>query len=386
MSVRDRFLLSKVFSLTYFWIAVSVPYLLYRGLSIDQALGVIAFYGILISILEYPTGVIGDYYGHRVSMIAGNLLYGISMLVMAMPGGIPVYVLASILLALGGSLISGSDEAFLKTISNDFKHDIARLSSLEDFVLMVVAVTGGILASFSMTLPVVLTGMFGFAAVAVLLTIQHDATVRDHKQHEGNIFTTARAGLRKVRHDRVLLGLIVSFSAFGAVAQAVKSLFGSFSDVFALPVEYIGVLVGAGMLLRALAKRNAARFDHVPDFMLLALMVAGLALAASGSIATAVLGLLVFNSFFGVIAIRSKVRIHDGVEDSIRASVLSFNSLVSRFVHSGVLSGMGFMIAASSFSQLMMYLSVLIAVASILFISVKIPTARRVTSVTGYPR
>ncbi len=75
----------------------------------------------LVSVIaEIPTGVIADKYGKRLSLILGNLAFGIGTLSYFVGHSFTAFVLAEILMGIGQALYSGADEALfydtLKTL------------------------------------------------------------------------------------------------------------------------------------------------------------------------------------------------------------------------------------------------------------------------------
>ena len=75
----------------------------------------------MIVVLEYPTGVSGDQYSHKFSVLSGLLSTALGFFLLSMDGSYLFFLFSSSFVALGLSLIYGSDTALLHSVSMDFK-------------------------------------------------------------------------------------------------------------------------------------------------------------------------------------------------------------------------------------------------------------------------
>ena len=147
------FQISQAFASFSFGIALVVPYILFRGFSIEQAFSLISFFALVNIITEFPTGVIGDYYSHRLSVILGIAISIICSILFILNLPLIGYYVILGFSALGVSLIQGSDLALLKTIPPNFKKEYALMGSVSDFVVFLAALASGFIVMIDIRLP-----------------------------------------------------------------------------------------------------------------------------------------------------------------------------------------------------------------------------------------
>ena len=70
-------------------------------------------YSLSLALFEIPSGYLADVIGRRASLIIGSLLGTLGFVVLSFSHSLPGFLLAEIILGLGGSFISGSDSALL---------------------------------------------------------------------------------------------------------------------------------------------------------------------------------------------------------------------------------------------------------------------------------
>ena len=84
-----------------------------NGLSMMQIMILHSIYSILVTVLEIPTWYIADIYGRRKSLIIGSFIHALWIVYYAIAWDFVWFVIAEWLFAIGISLISGANSAFL---------------------------------------------------------------------------------------------------------------------------------------------------------------------------------------------------------------------------------------------------------------------------------
>ncbi len=84
-----------------------------HGLSMTQIMLLQSLYEICVTLLEIPTGYIADIYGRRQSLIWGSLIHALGILYYAISSDFVWFMVAELIFAVGISLISGANSAFL---------------------------------------------------------------------------------------------------------------------------------------------------------------------------------------------------------------------------------------------------------------------------------
>jgi MFS family permease len=103
----------KALSWFYMAIAFLFPYYSSVGLTLQDFLLVQSIFAIAVVLFEFPTGYIGDRFGHHRSIQLGLLCSTVGWLIMCFFHTFASFALAEICMALGAALVSGSDSALL---------------------------------------------------------------------------------------------------------------------------------------------------------------------------------------------------------------------------------------------------------------------------------
>lgn len=357
-SPRKLYFLSEGMSFVYFWIALSVPYLQYRGLSIAEALSLMSLYQLFGVILEYPTSVFGDRFGYKLSMVIANILLGSSMFMVAQPGNYQWYLLSLFVLSLGNSFTSGNTQGLLNSITSDVRNDTARRGAIAEFVIFVSAIVGTWIGTISYEIAIYTSGAFMFAATIPLLFVRATKKTKP-VESIATIFKDSFLALRSQTLQKIYLNVAV----FGGFHFATKSIFGSFGQLYSYSLTAIGWLVGLGGLAKSGASVLYTRYQQIPKLVVGLVMVGTVALAGfTGPLMSAVL-LILFIIAISYLLAHMDGDIHELAEDHIRSSLFSFKRLTIRLFSSIYLFFIGLAIDANRFSLFMVATGMLMLLA-----------------------
>ena len=109
----------RFLSTAYLFVPVLVLFFQQRGLDFTQIALLNSVYALTAIVCEVPTGVLADRFGRRRAMIAGALLMALGCLVNYRGQTFWVFALGEGLLALGLTLSSGADSAYLYDLLRD---------------------------------------------------------------------------------------------------------------------------------------------------------------------------------------------------------------------------------------------------------------------------
>ena len=368
MSLKKRvgmklYIASLIFSYSYFWIALAVPYLAYRGLSGAQIFTLMSLYQLIGALLEYPTGILGDRYGYKRMLTIGNYLSGLSMLILIFSTNYIGYLFGLITLALASGFLSGNDMGMLSQISHKVKKDTANYHALSDTIFFLSAVVGGYLVKYiGYEWTLFVSGFLMTVANVPLSMIK----VRD-KGPESNMVrkfnVILKDGLRSVRQP-LLAQVILIASIFGGFTFTIKSIVGSYGDIYGIDVATVSLYIGLGGLARALGGKLYSIYTANKAFIPL-FTTASLTLIASLS-STAAMSLnliLLLQIAIGYISSQIDGDMQEIVEDHVRSSVFSLKRLILRLVSSIILTIYGYALD-NSLQNL-----VILGVAIIMFVS-----------------
>src|SRR5580658_5321019 len=105
------------------YLFIPVLYLQSRGLSFTQIGLLSTVYCVTVMVFEVPTGALADHFGRRLAMTMGSLLMAAGCLVDYAGRSFPVFALGDGLLALGMTLASGADSAYLFDLLRDHRRE-----------------------------------------------------------------------------------------------------------------------------------------------------------------------------------------------------------------------------------------------------------------------
>lgn len=366
-----KFFIARTFSSMYFWAGISIPYLIFRGLTVQQAVTTIAIYAISNVILEYPTGVIGDYFGHKLSIALGGIFFFIGFILMAQSWPHYIfYYIASFINAIGDSLESGSDEALLHSITTKFEDQLGNYKGLKGILKLISTTIAGIIASINLPLTVILTALANLFAAFIIVSIKTNKEVENSNlEFKGNIFNKATEGIHYVKSTKGLFLLIIFVSIVFGYNLSLKTILGTFDEIFNIDIKYIGLMIGMNYFIGSLGYKleKHSKFIKTQFLVLMTLISFGLILLTNNPIY--IFSLLIFGIFInGFIVMRIKIQLHEMINNSIRASVISLHNLLARLLSSTYLFLAGYILDLLSFNWLI-YLTILIfVVASSIFL------------------
>ncbi len=342
-----------------FWMVTLVAYLQYRSLSLAQALQILSIYSILVVILEYPTGVIGDYFSHKISILMGSVIIIPFFALLTLPGNFYYYTTLFVMAALAVTFVSGSDTAFFHSISKDFKKDLAEITPYALIMATVNIAIGGLVASIDIKYPLYLSLIYAIPTLPLLLSIK----AKSEKSEKGNIFLTASAGIKDIVSNPKLKSLIIISSVFNAFFTSIKWFYNPLFEKINLPVSYWGFIVSGAFLLIAL---GAQIYRFKSSFNLIITSIFSLGAIVLIGITRywlfPLIGIWVTHIIRGYQDTHLGVEMNEAIKSTRRASILSFNSLSTRLLSALYISGTGFLLPRSSFFVVLSITAAIIAV------------------------
>jgi MFS family permease len=360
------FQISQAFASFSFGIALVVPYMLYRGFSIEQAFSLVSFFALVNIITEFPTGVIGDYYSHRFSVILGIVISIICSAFFVLDLPLIGYYIILGFSALGVSLVQGSDLALLKSISPNFKIEFALMGSVSDFVIFLAALASGFIVMIDIRLPWIMNIFPYTVAILFLLFIKDSRRIKGI--HAENMLAQSRLALDYVFKHKAVLIIVVLAGILGGYAISIKTLTGSFVEVFDSSPQIVAWLVSLVFLSRAIGKKFAVSVEKLGYKLLFILLLLTLViLAYAPNIIIAGFALIVGNFILGVLIILLNSFLVEETVDGIEASVLSLRNLLVRTFSSGYLFFFGFLLARIEFGNVILLTILLFLVLGLIY-------------------
>lgn len=299
-------------------------------------------------IFEIPTGVVADVYSRRLSIIIGNLIMGVGLMLYAVPD-FATLLLASALWGLGYTFTSGATQAWLADELGDERSGRAYLrgAQLAQAGVIVGTLAAIALGQWRLNLPIVLGGA-GFIVLAIFQVLVmpergFSPTPRAERETWAEMRGAFLAGTRLVRARPILLTIIAIELVHGAYSEGYDRLWtahlvrdihvpavgGYPSIVWIGSIELLIALLAMGATQLALRHIDTTR--HTPLTRAL--------VALEGVLIVSVLGFALVGSFWvaaGCLIVVSLMRelldplkaawTNQSLEPRVRATVFSMTS------------------------------------------------------------
>ena len=355
MTDLTRIKLANIFFSARFWVATMVLYLTSRDIPTAYVFQLIGFYYVMSVLLEYPTGVIGDYYSHRLSVFWGYIILAISYVLLSFSGGILFYGVTLFLLALGGSLVSGSDNALLYTASNNFKKDFSQVKTYGIIITFIAVSIGGFVSAIDLRIPLYLTAIFLIWAAILVIATKIKAK---GKTDGANIFSFGKEGIKHLFRSKQLLNIMIVSALVGAFFFSFKWLYNPLFLELELNVASWGILIGIATLLIAGGVKFYEKFSRL-NIVLMALVLIGSVLVIGITLPTvALFGMFISHFMRGYLETKLTVDMNEAITESMRSSILSLKRLTIRVGAVIFMSVSGFLLDKTSIA-IIMFASVL---------------------------
>ena len=338
---KEIYKLYAIKALRSFMVAMPIIalYFLDSGLSIRDIFLLQIIFAIAVVVVEVPSGYIAVVFGRKNSLVIGSLFASVGLFAYYLGDSFSGFVVAELLLALSAGFISGADSAFLfDTLDGVGESKLyamyeGRKLSVSTFSEAIASLLGGALALVSALGNLFLVhAIFMLLAVVVSLSLREPKVPRRIKKRMGVIAILTFA----LRENKRLLYL----NMFGAVLSASTLAMVWFSQPYwkeiGVPLLAFGVLWAALNLLVAISSWFAHRLERIFRFrnLFAALAVMPLVLYVAVALAgphIAVVGIMaLFWVLRGINTPIIRDYINREVDASIRATVLSVQSLFSK--------------------------------------------------------
>jgi MFS family permease len=360
------FYLSQILAYSYFWISLSVPYLLYRGLTPTEVFSLMAIYQFFGVILEYPTGILGDRFGYKKASYFANFFAFLAMVIISFPGSYSFYFFGLLVLAFATGLSSGNDMGLLKQVSNNIKKDVGNYNALADVTIFFAAIIGGYLSTISYEFALITSGVLMlFANLPLVFLREIEIEVSADTISLSKIIKDSYTALTKP----ALKWLFLLIAIVGGFAFTIKTIFGNFGELFAISVTHIGWLIGLGGLARAVGARLSVKLSlfslpqisFVIGFLLLCTSIS----PSFRSMAILLMLVQVGIGYFGSVL---DGEMHEQLNAQIRGSIFSIKRLVMRLFSSFYLAVFGYLADPKTVPIFFVLAGALVCLATALFV------------------
>lgn len=325
-------------------------------------------------LLEVPLGTVADKYPRRNLLIIALLVHALGF-ILWFGGSFVFYASGFILWGFKNALVSGTQEAFvydeLKTYGKETQYEKVngKLESAFWIGITLSAVLGGLIASISYILVLVLSILTTLLAVGVLLTIKSVKPVRS--TGETKYLTVLKQALLEVKSSSTLLGIIAFFCLIFATYGAADEYWALIYQALSLPVWIVGVFVALGYGFFVIAGWTLHFFDNPKlrgkEHYLL--FISALVFILAGLLQSFISIPLIFLAMylFKVAHLKFDAKFQYAIKSDQRATISSLKSLVFEFVYMGFVLMFGFTSEKLGIISVMYILGLLLILWLVLF-------------------
>jgi len=361
-------------------VPVLVPFWQSLGLTMREILEIQAIFGLAVAVFEVPTGYLADIWSRKASVCIGYFIAGIGFTCMPFCRTYESIVLYEVIIALGGSLVSGADISIVyDSIKND-PNRVKHIGSLHTWSLVgegVAALCASLLIFWSFAPILWMQVIVGWVPFFVSLWFIEPATAKmRHASHLSN-FT---AVIKHLFFEDSLTRLIfINALLWGLSSFCVVWLLQPYWQLREVPLQYFGVM-WAGLMFFAAA---TSRITHAVErklgapTVLISLAAAAIlgywTMALSSGWVGVVAGLL-FYANRGLASVIFTDSLNWKVPAEFRSTANSLRSFAFRLSYAAIGPATGMLIDARGLS---VTLGVFGAVAALLFVVFLLPLSRR---------
>lgn len=321
---------------TWFMVAMPIIVIFFQenDLSTTEIMILQAVYSLTIAILEIPSGFFADSYGRKNSILISTFFSFIGYIILSTYSGFNEYLIAEILLGVGGSLISGADSAIIydTLIELDDEDSYTKIEgknyAIGNFSEAIAGILGGFLALSSIYLPIYIQ------TFVIMLSIPIAFSLVEPKR-TFKIATSLNSILNIVKdtfiHNKKLKWYIIYSSAMGMTTLSVAWFVQPFLSTIDMPLTYFGIIWAGLNIMAGLTSyysyifNNSKLLIYISIYMSISLICLGFNISLFGLFFIALVYLL-----RGIITPHLRNLININTTSERRATVLSLRSFMIR--------------------------------------------------------
>ena len=343
---------------------VNTLFLLDAGLSFFEVFVANAAFSAGMVVFEIPTGVVADTLGRRMSFLLSVLVLAATTLLYValaeMDAGVLAFAIVSVFMGLGFTFYSGAMEAWLVDALAATGHRglldrvFARGQQVTGSAMLVGTIGGGLLGQIDLSLPYIVRAVLLVLVFAVAFALMHDLGFTPRRvtasELPGEIAQNARAGVQfGWGQPSLRLLMLVSFLEGGFLMWGFYASQPYLLELLESDAVWVVGLVAAGVALATIAGNQVvdvvSRYCARRTTLLLAAgalqTASAIALGLAGSFWVALVALLTMMAGYGVMSPVRQAYIHQLVPSEKRATVVSFDSMISNLGGVGGQVGLG---------------------------------------------
>lgn len=364
MNIVTKLKIIEFFDGLHFATIIINLYAIYNGVPLHHAILAQSVYSAIVLLMEVPTGLIADKFGRKTSVVLGHIMGALGLVVFVVSPTVIGLYLVQLVRATGSALISGASEALLYEASKDEGLNYTKQSSivLSNGIagLCVAGIISGIVyASFGeesfvpllwATITTQLVAV-GFALSLKVKDIYERGSILKKELKMWEMLASLMTLMRKNK-------TIFAFTMVGLLTVCneyfLYGTYGLYFEEFGVSNFWVGAAFSLGLLANFFLQRNVYKIERYLTFEKAFVLIKlgtiigyfGLAMVTQNTFLVVML-----ISTIGVFNIERPIVsdiVNQELDSSVRATVLSGMSLMSRFSKMGLTLVMGAIVAGST--------------------------------------
>lgn len=299
-----------------------------------------AGYSLTVALFEIPSGYLADIIGRKTSLIWGSLLGTVGFMVLSLSYTFEGFLMAEIILGIGGSFISGADSALLydslaaQSREHYYLRYEGRITALGNLGETVAAIGGGMLAAW-LSYRSVYFAQTAIAAIAIPASILLMEPTRSKLISRPSLVEILKISNHALFQDKNLSSVILCGAVAGTatlcMAWTAQIYFveNGFTEREITPLWVFLNLTVA--VFSAFAAAVVSRLGLKTAIVISALLPFGFIMLGILPLLYGLLTLFIFYLIRGYTTPMFRDLINKNCDSSIRATVLSIRSLLVRF-------------------------------------------------------
>ena len=343
---------------------VNTLFLLDAGLSFFEVFVANAAFSAGMVVFEIPTGVVADTLGRRVSFLLSVSVLAVTTLMYValaqVDAGVVAFAAVSVGMGLGFTFYSGAMEAWLvdALAATGYRGILdrvfARGQQITGAAMLVGTIGGGLLGQVDLALPYLVRSALLAAVFVVAFVVMHDVGFTPRRvtaaELPAEIARNAKAGVEFGWGQRPLrLLMLASLFQVGVFTWGFYAAQPYLLELLESDAIWIAGFVAAGIALSTMVGNQfvnvASRYSGRRTTLLLGAAAvqtsAAIAVGLASSFWVAVAALLLMTASVGVTSPVRQAYLHQVVPSEKRATVVSFDSMVSSVGAIGGQVGLG---------------------------------------------
>ena len=327
--------------LAFAWFPIPTIVLFYEsyGLNIEQIVWLKTILSLSVLLLEVPSGYLADLWGRKACLVVGSGVWIGSWLIYCTGTSFTEFAIAEVLAGVAGSLISGANTALgydtLLQLGRETYYQVweGRLVAIAGISEAICGIIGAAIASINLVYP------FYLQTVCLIIYFCLALTLVEPESHEPVAKTQQLEQLKNIIVDVAkrprLRWLILLSGTFSSASFLIVWLSQDYLKQLNIPIQAFGwawAIFHLGMSLASVNAHRVAGSLGIKKAIFALVFVLAISYVCLGNI-DRVYGIIFVMSIYMVRGLCSPIilnAINRQISSSVRATILSLNSLVFR--------------------------------------------------------